>query len=206
MSRKTGTHVATRFMRLTFYRDGRSILGERMNDRADTPTAAAAPPPEPESPRVPNSHRRHIAILAAATLAVVTVDLVTKAAAVEALAAGPMHVGIFHLRLVANRGILMGMLAAPVVLVFAATLAVVVVAIRATRTSGAFVSIAFGLMAGGALGNLMDRFVERRGFPTNAVVDWLSFGGMTFNLADVALLIGVVMLLMAKGQARDPVA
>ncbi len=42
------------------------------------------------------------------------------------------------------------------------------------------------------------RYLRRTGFPSNAVVDWLSFGGMTFNLADVFLVAAVLLLL---GQA-----
>ena len=134
-------------------------------------------------------------LLIAAIAATFSIDQLSKAVAVDALATGPAHIGIFHLRLVANRGLLMGMLRAPLVAVGVATLLVVWFAVRAGRRGGARMSIAFGLLAGGALGNFVDRILERPQFPDNAVVDWLSFGGMTFNLADVALLLGVLILL-----------
>lgn len=141
-------------------------------------------------------------ILPAALVAAVAVDQLTKTLAVEALGTGPAHVGILHLRLVANRGLLMGMLPAPTVVIVAATLLLAWTAVRAGRRAPLAVSIAFGLLAGGALGNLIDRFLQRQQFPANAVVDWVSFGGMTFNLADVALLIGALILLAAPQEAH----
>lgn len=142
-------------------------------------------------------------LLIATIAATFGIDQLTKAVAVEALATGPAHIGIFHLRLVANRGILMGMLPSPLIAVAVATLLVVWVAVRAGRRNGARMSIAFGFLAGGALGNFVDRILQRPQFPDNAVVDWLSFGGMTFNLADVALLLGALILLTAPQSARE---
>lgn len=142
-------------------------------------------------------------ILAATIIAAVAIDQLTKALAVEALSSGPAHVGILHLRLIANRGLLMGMLPVPFVVVAVATLLVVFTAIRAGRRSGPHTSIAFGLLAGGALGNFVDRLLQRPQFPANAVVDWVSFGGMTFNLADVALLIGALIFLAVPAPALD---
>lgn len=58
-----------------------------------------------------------------------------------------------------------------------------------------------GLVAGGALGNLIDRVA------TGAVTDfvawrWGAHHWPTFNVADATLLIGVVLLLAAPGKAR----
>ncbi len=55
-----------------------------------------------------------------------------------------------------------------------------------------------------SLGNLLDRFLRRGFFLPNAVVDWISFGGMTFNLADVFLVAGPTTLLLSSAP-DDPV-
>ncbi|GBE22658.1 lipoprotein signal peptidase [bacterium BMS3Bbin01] len=128
----------------------------------------------------------------------VTLDQVTKAVAETVLASGPAHVGILHLRLVANRGILLGLIELPTWLLTLVVLAVVAVAVRAVWRRDTYESIVFALLSGGAVGNLLDRYLQRPGFPPNAVVDWLSFGGMTFNLADVFVVASALLLL---GQA-----
>lgn len=54
------------------------------------------------------------------------------------------------------------------------------------------VSVALGLMLGGAIGNLIDRF--RRGY----VVDWIDFPRFpTFNAADSAITVGVTLLMFS---------
>ena len=57
--------------------------------------------------------------------------------------------------------------------------------------------VAAGLLAGGALGNLADRI------RADAVTDYIQIGGWpAFNLADVAVTLGV--LLLAFSYAREP--
>jgi signal peptidase II len=61
---------------------------------------------------------------------------------------------------------------------------------------------ALGLIGGGALGNGIDRFA------TGRVVDWvlLRWGAWRwpdFNVADAALVIGLVVLLLAGGKRRS---
>lgn len=56
------------------------------------------------------------------------------------------------------------------------------------------------------MGNVADRFVQRDAFPPQAVVDWVSFGRMTFNLADVFIVVGIAFALFASwtpDQASD---
>ncbi|MFV1999403.1 MAG: signal peptidase II, partial [Acidimicrobiia bacterium] len=60
------------------------------------------------------------------------------------------------------------------------------------------------LLAGGALGNLVDRFQDRHFFPSGAVVDWISAGRITFNLADVFLIAGVILLFFLPIAGRPP--
>lgn len=137
-------------------------------------------------------------ILAAAIAGALVVDQITKELAIHMLRSGPITFGGLRLRLVANRGVLLGF-PAPTVIIVLATIGVVVVALHSTRRSGVATALAFGLLAGGALGNLVDRFWDRHLFPSAAVVDWISLGRITFNLADVFLITGVTMLLFLPG-------
>ena len=83
-------------------------------------------------------------------------------------------------------------------LVFGLTAAVAIVALlllyRRTRPDGRLRAAALALVAGGALGNLLDRLRSPRG-----VVDFIDMGigdvrFYTFNLADVGVTIGAILL------------
>jgi len=140
--------------------------------------------------------RRRLAgwwILIVALGAALVVDQVSKELALHALLNGPITVGGVRLHLIANRGVLLGF-PAPNWVVVVATVAVLIVALRSARQASWMTSLAFGLLAGGALGNLLDRFQDRHFFPSAAVVDWISAGRITFNLADVFVIAGVAML------------
>ncbi len=72
------------------------------------------------------------------------------------------------------------------------------------RDSPAALRMGYGLMLGGALGNVVDRVFR------GAVVDWLDFYWRSyhwpaFNLADSALVVGVALLLIhgLVGERRD---
>ncbi len=141
-------------------------------------------------------------LLAVAIAGSLAIDQITKELAIHALRSGPVTVGGLRFRLVANRGVLLGF-PAPTVIIVVATIGIVVVALRSTRRSGLATALAFGLLAGGALGNLVDRFWQRHLFPPDAVVDWISMGRITFNLADVFLITGAAMLVFLPAPS-DP--
>ncbi|MGH8879301.1 MAG: signal peptidase II [Stackebrandtia sp.] len=79
------------------------------------------------------------------------------------------------------------------------------------RLGSAGWAVALGLIAGGALGNLVDRMFRRPGFLHGHVVDFISLfdpaGGYfaIFNFADSSLVIGVcvVILLELRGRRID---
>ncbi len=133
---------------------------------------------------------------------VVIADRMVKWWAIDALADTPYGVEIlpfFNLVLVENRGISFGMFGGgtlPPLLLAAVALAVtlaLVIWLRLVETR--LLAAAIGLVIGGALGNVIDRF--RYG----AVVDfldlhWDDFHWPAFNLADAAISVGVVVLLM----------
>ena len=133
-------------------------------------------------------------VLLGTVVGALLIDQISKEIALHALLTGPTTLAGVRLQLVANRGILLG-IPAPTGLVVLATLGVVIAALWSARGSRWTTSLAYGLLAGGALGNLVDRFQDRHFFPSAAVVDWISAGRITFNLADVFLVTGVALLL-----------
>jgi signal peptidase II len=139
-----------------------------------------------------------------AVLAVLA-DQVSKAWVV-----GPLHLDdvgsipvvapFFRLTLVENRGVSFGLLSADtpigrwmLVLMAAAVVAFLIGWVR--KTDRPLFAVAVGLVMGGALGNnLIDRARIGR------VIDFLDFSGLdfpwVFNVADSAITVGVVLLLL----------
>lgn len=92
-----------------------------------------------------------------------------------------------------NRGVSFGLLAGHPALAAAATVtAAVVVTVLALRSRGPLQAAEWGLVVGGAAGNLVDRLAD------GAVLDWLRVWGYpaAFNLADIAIRLGAVLLLI----------
>ena len=158
----------------------------------DQPETLAAHPGTPHPSRGP--------FLVAAV--VVALDQVTKLWAVAALEDGPVRLigETLQLRLTRNPGGAFSILTGftPVLAALAAVMTVVIV--RTTRrTSDRGTAYALALVLGGAVGNLVDRFVRDPGVLRGEVIDFirLSFWP-TFNLADSAITIGV-LLIVARG-------
>ncbi len=84
----------------------------------------------------------------------------------------------------------------PVLAVVAVVMAVIiVVALRTVERRAE--AIALGAVMGGALGTLADRIARGEGFLDGAVVDFIDFSFWpTFNVADSAITLGVVALLI----------
>ncbi|MBX6322261.1 MAG: signal peptidase II [Rhodospirillaceae bacterium] len=113
----------------------------------------------------------------------------------------PLEVtGFFNLVLYCNRGVSFSMLhtqsaAGPWVLSLGALLIVAGLLVWLGRTRRLWPAVALGLIIGGALGNVVDRL--RLG----AVVDFLDLHGWgyhwpAFNLADSAITVGVILLVI----------
>lgn len=68
--------------------------------------------------------------------------------------------------------------------------------------------VGYSLVASGALGNVIDRVVRaEHGFATGGVVDFIDLRVWPiFNLADVAVVIGVALLLLLQGPRRREVS
>lgn len=73
------------------------------------------------------------------------------------------------------------------------------------RTTDRLTVIALSLVLGGALGNLTDRLVRSPGFLRGHVVDFVHLGPWpSFNVADAAIDIGVVLLIIATFRTSSP--
>ena len=79
--------------------------------------------------------------------------------------------------------------------------AIVVVAailLHLRKVTSRAAAAAWGLVAGGATGNLTDRLLRDPGPLRGGVVDWIDLGWFpSFNAADSAITVGVILLLLA---------
>lgn len=129
-------------------------------------------------------------------------DLVSKAIAAAWLPEAPSQLAVtpfLNIRLSFNTGISFSLLPASTAIGVLGLVALAMVLVGALiwlaqRASGAAERASYGLIAGGAVGNIIDRARD------GAVTDFLdlhAFGWHwpTFNLADVAITCGVVLLL-----------
>ena len=144
---------------------------------------------------------RHPGAFALAAVVVVALDQLTKQLALSGLDDGPIDlVGSFTLRLTFNDGAAFslgsGRTSAIAVLALVVCAVLVRIGLRADRTP---VAIGFGIITGGALGNIVDRALrEGDGFLGGRVVDFVDPGWWpVFNVADAALWVGIGTLLIA---------
>jgi signal peptidase II len=135
-----------------------------------------------------------------AIAAIVAVDQLTKAWAVAALSDGPVHVigDTVEFELTRNGGgafsRFQGMTP---VLAIGAIVVTVVLARVLRRTTDTVLVVALTLVLGGALGNLVDRFVRTPGILRGHVIDFVSVGWWpVFNVADSCVTIGAVLLIL----------
>ena len=116
----------------------------------------------------------------------------------------------FNLVLTGNRGMSFGLFntnAAMNTVVFTVLAAVIVTALIVwlRRAHNPLIRVALGMIIGGAIGNVIDRLMR------GAVVDFLDFHVGTwhwyaFNLADAAICLGVIALLLDGLLARPKAA
>lgn len=107
---------------------------------------------------------------------------------------------VLNLTMVWNRGVTFGLFngfgaAGPFILAAVAAIVVIALGLWMRRAERALVACALGAIAGGAIGNVIDRL--RYG----AVVDFIhahafGFSWYVFNIADAAIVCGVIALLL----------
>lgn len=134
--------------------------------------------------------------------AVVLLDQMTKVLAVEALEDGPISLfgDFLELSLTRNPGAAFSSFTGGGrVLAFIAIAIAIGIAATIPRVERGVERTSLALVLGGALGNLIDRVVRGDGIFDGAVVDFIDFSFWpTFNVADSAITIGVVLLLVAS--------
>lgn len=132
---------------------------------------------------------------------VVALDQLTKIWALNSLESNgtaKRFIGEFiQLRLVYNSGAafsfgeeLTGLLT------FLAFVAVVGVLVVSGRLTTRVWMIAGALIWGGAAGNLTDRLFRAPGFPTGHVVDFIDYGPFIGNIADIAIFLAAVIVII----------
>lgn len=163
------------------------------------PDGAPAPVPATES------RRRPLLLLAGGlALAVVAVDQLTKSLAVSRLADGPVDVlPTVQLDLTFNSGLSFGQ--GQGLTAYITALGIVLVAGLlwwTRRLTSTPMAVGIGLLLGGACGNLADRLFRGH---DGAVVDFIDVSWWwVFNLADVAVTLGALIVVLAT--LREPSA
>lgn len=139
-------------------------------------------------------------VIAAVVLVLDQISKVWLLGVMEANAYRPIEVtGFFNLVMVWNEGVSFGMLDIGsdmmrwVLMIFALAVAVALL-VWARRAGGPVLTVGIGLIAGGAVGNALDRLFY------GAVADFFDvhvsgYHWPAFNIADSAITIGVVLLL-----------
>jgi len=160
-------------------------------------------PPRPVTARV----SRGTAIMATGALAVIVVDQLTKTWAVNALDDHDIDVVWtlrFHLTFNGGMAFSQGRGLGPIIGVLAiVVVAVLLISLR--RAGSTLAAVAVGLVVGGAAGNILDRlFRSGDGFLGGRVVDFVDLQWWPiFNVADAAVVIGGILLLVSTALASD---
>jgi len=161
-----------------------------------TDTAADAPPAPDASPAPP---RKRLKLLLSVAAVVLVADIVTKILAVRLLTPGqPVSIigDTVTWTLVRNSGAAFSMATGYTwVLTLVATGVVFGIVWMGRRLVSPWWAVGLGMILGGALGNLVDRFFRSPGPLRGHVVDFLSIGWWpVFNVADPAVVGGAILL------------
>jgi signal peptidase II len=173
----------------------------RSDRRADSTGEAGSSAVRNDHGTSSQSRLSNRAFAVAIAAAVVIVDQLTKWWASVALDDGPIGVidGFFRFRLTFNTGASFSLFSGGgqvlAVIAFGVVGLIVYMLGDASRRLEA---VALGLVLGGAVGNLLDRVFRGSGFLDGAVVDFIDFSFFaTFNVADIAINVGVALLFIA---------
>jgi signal peptidase II len=136
--------------------------------------------------------------LAVTAFLVFLADYLTKIAAVKILIDEPIEIfgNFLKLQLVFNTGAAFSLATSATIFlsVFSMSTAAVIL-FFASRIDSLKWSLGLGLVLGGIFGNLSDRIFREPGGLQGPVVDWISvLSWPTFNIADSAVVIGVLLI------------
>lgn len=157
------------------------------------PVDGAADPPTPA--------RRRLRLLLSVAVVVLVLDVATKVLAVRMLTPGqpvPILGDTVTWTLVRNSGAAFSMATGYTwVLTMIASAVVVGIIWMSRRLVSPWWAAGLGMILGGALGNLVDRFFRAPGHLQGHVVDFLSVGWWpVFNVADSAVVGGAILLVV----------
>lgn len=134
---------------------------------------------------------------------VVALDQLTKWWALRTLKDDIIDVGIFDFRLIYNTGASFGLgLGYGAIIGIVALLVAIGLILYARTVPRRRSQLLLGLVAGGAIGNVIDRLFRgnptgTEGFMRGAVVDFIDFRWWpVFNVADVAVVCGAILLVL----------
>ncbi|OZD70506.1 signal peptidase II [Rhodococcus sp. 06-1059B-a] len=153
--------------------------------------------------RSPTTPAQVRACAATLVLTLVAIALAVGYWAQEALPSSPIPLPVLELRLAFNRGVAFSLgNSLPLWVIVAVTATITAgLAVYGWRSAGRgnrVTTVALALILAGALSNVLDRIVD------GAVTDYFHTGWWpTFNLADVYITIGVVLLIGASFFVRD---
>jgi signal peptidase II len=160
------------------------------------------------NPAATGTSRRLLVLLVGLAAAVAVIDQVTKQIALGALDRHtyvPLIGEYLGFRLVFNPGAAFSMATGSTWLFTVITVIVVVVILRyARRLNSLPWAIALGMLLGGALGNLTDRFFRDPGPFRGHVVDFISYyDWFVGNVADIGIVVAALMICVLALTGRE---
>ena len=170
------------------------------------PVSASSTRPPASSAEAPPAPARRL--LAGTFAGVLVADQITKHWALQALSDGPIElVGSLQLRLAFNSGTAFSVGEGRGGLISVLGLVVVAVLLKSvTSWPGRLPAVAGGLVAGGAVGNLLDRIFRSGGDGVlgGHVVDFIDLQWWpVFNVADIGIVGGAMALALLSFRAPD---
>lgn len=170
-----------------------------MQEHTGAPLSATQPPGDGETTPA-RSRARILAWYAVTAIVVLGIDQASKVWALRTLDGEPgvrLIGDLIGLRLIRNSGAAFS-IGGSITWVMSLVAVAVTVAILAAvpRIGSVRWSLALGLLLGGSLGNLYDRFFREPGPLQGHVIDFIDYGGLFVgNIADIAIVGGAGLLL-----------
>lgn len=164
--------------------------------------------PQAPAARAPHPVGRRLAVAAFLAIFVAGVDQLSKAIALAELSTTeriPLLGDLLGLQLAFNAGTVMSLGSGSTwVFTIVSSAAAVAIPIAIVRMRSRLARAGLAVVWGGAVGNLIDRLFAPPGFGVGRVTDMLAYGDLFIgNLADVALGVGAVLLVVGLIRRRD---
>lgn len=151
--------------------------------------------------RTPAPAARLVPLVVVLAAVVLGIDQLTKWRALATLGSGrriDLVGSLLGLELVFNPGAALSIATGMTWVLTLIAAVVVVVVVRASRRLGSRLwAVAFGLLLGGALGNLVDRFFRPPAPARGHVVDFIAYGNwFVGNVADIAIVVAALLVVL----------